>query len=166
MLLLIGKFACFVLCYAGGLVGGVFLHELGHAAMALLATGQRVEMEVGTGGRRGRFPMGRLQLNVRSKGLRYGATRYERYLEPRRVQALVAAGGPLASLLGCLGFAWLTVSLPAGSWAWIGSFALALANFRILMVALWPWEYRPGGGDEIWPSDGLDLWRLWRFRSD
>ncbi|EDY84223.1 hypothetical protein VDG1235_3854 [Verrucomicrobiia bacterium DG1235] len=50
-----------------------------------------------------------------------------------------------------------------GSWAWIVFLGLTVANFRILIVAVWPMEYRPNGPDgEVWLSDGLDVWRMWR----
>lgn len=161
MFLIVGKFACLVACYLGGIVGGVFLHELGHAMAALLATRQRVEMEIGSAGKRGCLGLGRLNMVFRSQGLRYGATRYDRSVESRGTQAFVAVGGPLASLLATAFFVWVMVSSTLGSWGWIICLGLAIANFRILIVALWPIEYRPDGEDgDLWLSDGLDLWRL------
>lgn len=150
-----------IACYLGGIVGGVFLHELGHALMALLVTKQRVEMEVGSLGGRKSLDIGRLNLAFRLGGLRYGATKYERGKESSRTQALVAMGGPLASLMATLLFGGLMASSVLGSWLWIVSLGLGLANFRILIVAVWPMEYRPMGSEgEVWLSDGLDVWRL------
>ncbi len=161
MLLLIGKFVCLLGCYFGGLVAGVLFHELGHALLALLATRQRIAVEIGSAGKRGLWHCGRLEFCFRSKGLRYGATRYERLAESRLAQGLVAIGGPLASFLAVGVFGWLMVTSLVGSWTWIVGLGLAIANFRILIVAVWPIEYRPTGEDgEVWVSDGLDLWRL------
>lgn len=162
-MLLIGKFACLLGCYLGGIVGGVFLHELGHALAALVATRQRLELEVGSAGGRWSFSLGRLWISARSRGLFYGVTRYDRGSVSRMRQTLVALGGPLASLAACLGFGWLTTQEVVGSWAWIVFLGLTVANFRILIVAVWPMEYRPNGPDgEVWLSDGLDVWRMWR----
>ncbi|MDQ8201110.1 M50 family metallopeptidase, partial [Pelagicoccus enzymogenes] len=161
MALLIGKFICLLACYFGGLALGVLLHELGHALVALLATRQRVELEVGSSGGRRHLQLGRLSLVLRSRGWRYGATRYERSKESRAAQAAVALGGPLASLMAVLGFAYLMLSSQVGSWMWIVALGVAIANFRIWLIAVWPIEYRPQGeGGEVWVSDGLDLWRL------
>lgn len=161
MALLIGKFTCLLACYFGGLLGGVLGHELGHALTALLATRQRVEMELGTAGKRGEARLGRLSLVFRSRGLRYGATRYDRAKESRGAQAAVALGGPAASALAVCGLGWLMVTSTVGSWTWIVALGLATANFRILIVAVWPTEYRPlGQGGPVWVSDGLDVWRL------
>lgn len=163
MPLLIGKFAWLIGCYLGGIVSGVFLHELGHALVALLATRQRVDLEVGASGAKAAFSLGRLGFSFRSRGLRYGATRYERAGESRMRQTLVALGGPVASVAACLGFGWLTVSLVVGTWEWIAFLGLTVANFRILIVAVWPLEYRAEGDEgEVWLSDGLDVWRIWR----
>lgn len=163
MPLLIGKFACLLACYLGGIVGGVFLHELGHALAALAFTRQRVAMEVGSAGKRGGFRLGRLELTLRSRGLRYGATRYDRSSESRATQVLVALGGPAASLLAFSLFVWMMVGALLGSWLWIAWLGLAVANFRILIVSVWPLEYRPDGEEgDAWLSDGLDVWRLVR----
>ncbi|MDQ8185368.1 M50 family metallopeptidase [Pelagicoccus sp. SDUM812002] len=167
MVLMIGKFACLLACYFGGLVAGVFLHELGHALLALLVTRQRVEVEVGSSGKRGSVNLGRLTLGFRSSGHRYGATRYDREEETRGRQAWVALGGPLASLVAVLGFTWLMVSSPVGSWLWVASLGLGVANFRIFIVAVWPIEYQPNGEvGEVWVSDGLDFWRLMTNKRD
>ncbi len=161
MLLIVAKFACLTACYFGGLIGGVFFHELGHALAALLATRQGVEMEIGSAGKRGCIRLGRLDLVFRSRGQRYGSTRYDRSRESRGAQAFVAIGGPLASLLATAVFVWIMVSSTLGSWGWIICLGLAIANFRILIVAVWPIKYRPDGEDgDVWLSDGLDLWRL------
>lgn len=167
MPLLIGKFVCLLGCYLGGLVGGVFLHEAGHALAALLATRQRVQMEIGSAGKRWRFRLGRLDLVFRSQGLRYGATRYDRSVESRSVQALVASCGPGASFGVSIFFGWIMVSSVVGSWSWVVCLGLAIASFRILIVSVWPIEYRPDGeGGEVWRSDGLDFWRLVTNKQD
>ncbi len=167
MVLVIGKFACLVACYFGGLVGGVFWHELGHAVVALLVTRQKVELEIGAGGTRRCLNLGRLELVFRTSGHRYGATRYERSRESRGTQVAVALGGPLASVFAVSFFTWLMVGSPVGAWAWVVSLGLTIANFRILIVAVWPIEYRPlGEGGAVWLSDGLDIWRLLSNKRD
>lgn len=159
----IAKFLCLFASYIAGIVGGVFLHELGHSLAALLATRQRIALEVGTAGRRYSFVLGRLEIVVFSRGIKYGLTRYDRLGESRWSQTLVALGGPLASLAAVVGFAWLTTGEPVGSWSWITFFGMCVANFRILLTSLWPIEFRPHGPDgEVWLSDSLDLWRMWR----
>lgn len=156
-----------VACYLGGIVSGVFLHELGHALMALLVTRQKVELEVGADGGRKVLRLGRLELVGRSQGLRYGATRYNRGTESRGTQAWVSAGGPVASLAAVLVFGWLLVDSVVGDWLWIVWLGLLAANFRIFIVSVWPMEYRPRGpGGEVWLSDGLDLWRLLTSKRD
>ncbi|MBK1875234.1 M50 family metallopeptidase [Pelagicoccus mobilis] len=166
-MLLVGKLVCLIACYLGGIVSGVFLHELGHSVMALLTTRQKVALEVGSAGARKELRLGRLELVGRSRGLRYGATRYDRESESRGVQAVVAIGGPLASSLAVLLFAWLLVNSVVGDWVWIVWLGLLVANFRILIVAVWPIEYRPDGPEgEVWLSDGLDLWRLLTSKHD
>lgn len=165
MLLVLGKFACLVVCYLSGIVGGVLLHEMGHALVALVATRQRVQLEVGSAGGACRCKLGRLALVFRARGLRYGATRYDREAVSRGRQAWVALGGPLASVAAVLLFGWLLVNSLIGDWAWVAWLGLLAANFRILIVAVWPMEYRPdGAAGEVWVSDGLDVWRLLRSR--
>jgi len=165
MALILAKLLWLWAWYVAGIVGGVFLHELGHALAALWVTRQRVELEVGRAGGTVCWKLGRLELAFRARGLRYGATRYGRSAETRGRQALVALGGPLASALACFGFGWATVASVVGTWPWIAFLGLSVANFRILLVAIWPLAYRPDGPDgEEWLSDSLDLWRLWRRR--
>jgi len=165
MLLLIGKFVVLLAAYLGGIVLGVLAHELGHAVMAFLVTRQKVELEVGSAGGRAKVSLGRLELCFRTRGLRYGVTRYDRAVESRGKQAWVAVGGPVASVLAVVLFGWLLVNAVVGSWIWILWLGLMVANFRILIVAIWPIEYRPNGTTgEVWVSDGLDLWRLLRSK--
>ncbi|MBC2605132.1 M50 family metallopeptidase [Pelagicoccus albus] len=165
MIPLAAKFLFLILCYALGIVGGVFLHELGHALVALCVTRQPIEMEIGKGPKCVSFGVGRLRIRLSLRGLRYGLTRYDRGRETRGRQALVALGGPMASLAALIGFGALTVNSQVGEWVWIFGLAATIANFRIFIVAIWPIEYRPEGeGGQVWLSDGLDLWHLLRSK--
>lgn len=150
----------FVAVLIDGIYLGVLLHEMGHAVAALLVTRQSVSIQVGTSDRNVGLSLGRLTVLLGLAGFRYGATRYDRSRESIGVQRWVIAGGPLVSLC-------VTVVLALGlgrfepwSWIWIALFALFVANFRILIVSIWPIEYpSPDGSDEVWLSDGLDFWR-------
>ncbi len=160
--LFVAKAVGLIAVYFSGLVLGTVLHELGHAFMALLATRQQVGVEIGRNAR-ARARLGRLRVLFGAKGLRYGFTRYDRSAVSRGRQTLVALAGPLASLAGCVAFAWLAFASSPESWLWVLWLGLSIANFRILVVSLWPIAYRPDGPEgEVWLSDALDLWRLWR----
>lgn len=163
--LVLGKIAFLIAAYVLGIVVGVILHELGHALVALLATRQRVAVEIGTGGREVKLRVWRLDCVLRGKGLRYGATRYVRNRESTGRQIAVALGGPLASLASVVGFGWLVTRSLVGNWEWIGWLGLCVASFRIFIVSVWPIRYRssedPGAE---WESDGLDIWQMWKKR--
>lgn len=148
--------------YLGGLVVATFLHELGHAVAALRVTTQRIALQVGRTGCCS-FSFGRLDISFSSRGLRYGFTRYDRTAVSRERQTVVAVCGPLASLIVCLACVFFALNSVSGEWIWILWIGLLVANFRILIVALWPMEYRPDGPEgEVWLSDALDVWRMWR----
>ena len=163
--LIAGKLVFFVFAFVCGIYGGVFFHELGHALGALIGTKQTVELQVGTGSRPVSFELGRLKVLLGLKGFRYGFTRYDRTRENLGVQVFVAALGPLATLLwGAFCFAWVYFT-PIKEWTWIAGTACFIANFRILMVVLWPFEYRPyADRDDVWLSDTLDVWRMLKRR--
>lgn len=163
MELVLGKFLLLFAVYLAGIVVAVVLHELGHALAGLLATRQKMAVEIGRTGKSCSARLGRLNFRLSLKGLRYGATRYERDAEPIGRQIAVACGGPVASLAAVGVLAWLTAGAVVGSVIWICWLALCVANFRVLIVAIWPIEYRPEGSEgEVWASDGLDIWRMLR----
>jgi len=156
-----------VLAYAAGLWLATLAHELGHGIAAAALTRQRVRLEVGSGRRAFSFSLGRVDFRFGSSGLRYGSASYERSRETWLRQLLVAAAGPLASAAAFAGFACLAGLAAAGDWDWYLWLGLCLANFRILLVAVWPIELsRPGDSGEVLVSDGLDIWRLWRNRGE
>ncbi|MDQ8204960.1 M50 family metallopeptidase [Pelagicoccus sp. SDUM812003] len=160
------KFAWLGLVYWLGLGVAVVAHELGHAVMALLVTRQKVSLQVGqpAAGREGSiFTLGRLELRLSPRRFRYGFTRYDRAAESRARQTWVALAGPAASLLGCGLLAALATNTLVGSGWWILWLGLFVSHFRILIVSVWPLEYRPQGAEgEVWLSDSLDIWRMWR----
>ncbi len=161
--LVVAKLCGLIAAYGVGLCLGTLLHELGHAVAALVATRQRIALELGRGPGFKRLQLGRLGLALGPWRLWHGATRYDRRREPRGVQALVALAGPVASLAALAGGVIALQRWEIGSWLWVAALGFAAANFRILLVALWPIAYRPDGAEgEVWLSDGLDLWRLWR----
>ncbi len=155
------KVLLFVVALLDGIYLGVLLHEMGHVLVALLVTRQSVTLQVGTSDRNVRFSFGRLTVLLGLAGFRYGATRYDRSSESIGVQRWVIAGGPIASLCVtvCLGLSlW---RFEPWSWVWVALLAFFVANFRILIVSLWPIEYpAPDGSGDVWLSDGLDFWRI------
>ena len=163
LILALTKFLWLGAVYLVGLGVGVLAHELGHAALATLLTRQRVLLQVGQGPRFFRGRLGRLEFRLSARGYRFGFTRYVRETESRWRQTFVAAAGPAASLLACAVLAWATVNAVVGGWDWIAYLGLFVSNFRILIVALWPIAYRPSPqSEEVWLSDSLDIWRMWR----
>ena len=162
---ILAKFLCLAAVYVVGLFIGVFFHELGHALAALLATSQRIGLEVGRSRRPWRLALGRLELRLGLAGFRNGFTRYDRAAVGKGRQLFVAASGPLASATACAACMLALERLAPGGWAWIVAVGLLVANLRILVVSLWPMEYRPDGAEgEVWLSDALDIWRLLRRR--
>lgn len=161
------KLALFVLAFVGGLYLGVLFHELGHATVALLATRLPVELQVGTNDAAPGARLARLTMKLGLRGFRYGFTRYDRAAVSRGRQTAVALGGPAATLVWAGLLVWWALSSTPGSWVWIIGAAFFIANFRILMVVTWPFEYHPyKDKDEVWLSDTLDVWRLWRAKNE
>ncbi|MEM9160870.1 MAG: M50 family metallopeptidase [Verrucomicrobiota bacterium] len=160
--LIVVKMLWFALTFVWGVYVGVVFHELGHSLAALLATRQKVELQVGTSEGRG-FSLGRLAVRLGIQGFRYGFTRYERANESVGKQAFVALCGPLATLAWGGACVWgaLASAEDMTSFAWILWAGFFIANFRIFMVVVWPFEYRPNGPEgEVWLSDSLDVWRM------
>ena len=161
MEIIVLKALLFVAALLDGVYLGVLLHELGHAAMALLATRQPIAVQVGTSARNVEFGVGRLTVKLGLAGFRYGSTRYDRSRESIGAQRWVIAGGPLVSLGATVVLGLGLGRFETWSWIWVALLALFVANFRILIVSLWPIEYpAPDGSGERWESDGLDFWRL------
>ncbi len=160
------KFLWLAGCYGVGIGVAVVVHELGHAFASLLVTRQRIELQIGKRASDAKgWRVGRLQVFWSPRGFHLGATRYDRTAVSRVRQMAVAAAGPLASFVFFAFFAVLMSRSLLGGWQWISFLGLSVANFRILIVALWPVAYRPHGPEgEVWLSDGLDFWRLWRGR--
>lgn len=162
-LIVLGKLLWLLIAYLLGLVGGVFLHELGHALAVLTVTKQSALLQIGRDERSEAVTIGRISLLCSWRGLRYGFTRYDREAEPIRKQIFVAACGPLASLFFSLTFLLAFAASEGGSWSWFGFLGLFVANLRILVTSLWPRPYHPDGSEgEAWLSDGLDIWHMWR----
>lgn len=153
----------FVAALFDGIYLGVLVHEMGHALVALLGTRQSIVLQVGTDDRNVRFSVGRLTAFLGLAGFRYGATHYDRSRESVRVQRWVIAGGPIASLCVTVGLGLSLWRFEPWSWIWVALFAFFVANFRILIVSLWPIEHlSPDGSGAVWLSDGLDFWRVGR----
>ena len=158
---IIWKSGLFVGALLDGVFVGVFLHELGHALVALVATRQRVVAQVGNSAAPLEWKFGRLTMRLGIKGFRYGFTEYDRESESLRTQMAVALGGPLVSLLIVALCGWWVFVTPLGTWLWIVGFGFFIANVRIAIVSLWPMRYRPfDDKDEIWLSDALDIWEM------
>ncbi|MCH6258283.1 hypothetical protein MLD52_17105 [Puniceicoccaceae bacterium K14] len=157
------KLTILLVCYPLGLVVSVFVHELGHSMAALAVTKQPIHLAIGKGELLERISIGRLSVHASWRGMQFGSTRYDRSLESRNTQLLIALGGPLLTVLLAVSLGWFLKDIPLGGWQGLSSLALFVANFRILIVSLWPMEYRPNSdGEEIWLSDALDIWRLLR----
>lgn len=140
----------FVIALLDGIYLGVLLHEMGHALAALLVTRQTVTLQVGTSDRNVRFSFGRLTAFLGLAGFRYGATRYDRSRESIGVQRWVIAGGPIASLCVTVFLGLSLWRFEPWSWIWVALLAFFVANFRILIVSLWPIEYpAPDGSGDI-----------------
>ena len=139
-----------------------FLHELGHASMVLLLTGQRATIQLGRRGLRCRLQLGRLRMILNlGPGAAFSRCLLEDLSEislSRRVWFFL--GGPIASLLLSLLFGGLALS-STGSGPWLITLAM-IPLFQFLLTIL-PWRYPPGigvmGG---MPSDGLYVVRLIR----
>jgi len=158
---LVLKVLLFAVALIDGIYLGVLVHELGHALVALVATKQSVTLKVGRSREPVKLKLGRLSMELGIAGFRYGSTSYDRTLETVPTQRWIIAGGPVATLVVtvCLGISlwWFE---PWG-WIWIGLFGLFVANFRILVTALWPMEYpNPENKEDVWLSDSLDFWRM------
>lgn len=157
--------AILVAAYPVCLVVSVFVHELGHALTALFVSKQEIRLMLGQGGNRREMRLGRLFLSFAFRGLQFGATSYDRTRESIGVQLAVAFGGPLMSIALAVGGGLLLMDTPLGDWQGLLLLALFVANFRILIVALWPIRYRPSkDSDDVWLSDSLDIWQLLNAR--
>lgn len=159
--IIVAKALFFVAVLLDGVYIGVLFHELGHALVAFVFTKQPIEVQVGADDRNFEISLGRLNVKLGLRGFRYGATRYDRESESLGAQRWVILGGPAASLIATATFAASLQYFEVWSWLWLALFAFFVANFRILIVSLWPIEYlAPDGSGETWLSDGLDFWRL------
>lgn len=157
------KLIILLVSYPVGLVLSVFIHELGHSLVALITTKQTVFLNIGRGQAKKSVRLGRLVVGTSFRSLQLGSTSYDRSLEGRGVQLGVALGGPLISLTVALLVGAFLKDIPLGTLLGLGLLAWFVANFRILIVSLWPIAYQPNKDDsEVWLSDGLDIWRLFR----
>lgn len=154
------KAALFVLSILDGIYLGVLAHEFGHALVALLVTRQSIGLQVGRSRQPLMINLGRLSIALGLVGFRYGSTTYDRSRETSLTQRWVIAGGPIASFVVTVSLGISLWQFEPWGWVWIGLFGLFVANFRILIVSLWPMEHKaPGENGEIWLSDSLDFWR-------
>lgn len=103
-----------------------FVHELGHALVAVFAVGGRVTVIQGPDPARARFSVGRLDFRMHGLPLPHqtwiGWAHWDESARPRR-QALALAGGPAASLLSAA--ACFTGALASGGTARFILFVLA-----------------------------------------
>ena len=137
-----------------------FLHELGHASMALLLTGQRATIQLGRRGLRCRLQLGRLRMILNlGPGAAFSRCLLEDLDEiPLGRRACFFLGGPIASLLLALLFGGLALS-STGPGPWPITLAM-IPLFQFLFTTL-PWTFPPGiGAMEGMPSDGLYVLRL------
>ncbi len=155
------KALVFVASLLDGIYLGVIAHELGHALVALTLTSQNVRIKVGTSAALLNFNINRLSISLGLAGFRYGATSYDRSQEPIATQRYVILGGPIASLVLTIAFGASLWQFEPWSWLWVILFGFFVANFRILIVSIWPMQYKaPDGSGDVWLSDSLDFWRM------
>ncbi len=158
---LVLKFLLFIFALLDGIYLGVLVHELGHALVALMATGQSVKLKIGLSKQPIELNWGRISIELGLVGFRYGSTSYDRSRESSKTQRWIVLGGPLASLIVTAGLGMSLFKFEAWGWIWVGLLGLFVANLRILITALWPTEYiNPENPEEVWLSDSLDFWRL------
>lgn len=158
---LVLKVLLFVFALLDGIYLGVLVHELGHALVALSLTGQSVKLKVGLSKQPVKLDWGRMLIELGIVGFRYGSTTYDRSQETSKTQRWIVAGGPIASLFVTASLGMSLFRFEAWSWIWIALLGFFVANFRILITALWPMEYRnPQKPEEVWLSDSLDFWRM------
>ena len=144
-----------------GVYLGILAHELGHAIVALALTRQNVTVKVGTLGEVVGLSLGRLTLKLGLKGFRYGSASYDRQMESVKRQRWIILGGPSVTLLLTIGFGLSLSHFEPWGWVWVALMGFFVANFRILIVSLWPIAYQaPDGSGEVWKSDTLDFLTL------
>jgi hypothetical protein len=138
------------------------VHELGHAVMALLLTGQDVTVQVDQRGwkRWARFGRLNIVLHVGPSTL-WSVSRCDRWVEVPRLRKLwICMGGPVASLLLTLLVRWLALSARAVAPLFDVCTGVSLI---LLILTSFPWRYpRWMGALKGMPSDGLQVWRLAR----
>ena len=155
------KALLFVAALLEGVYLGVLAHELGHAIVALVLTRQNVTVKVGTLGEVIGLSMGRLTLRLGLKGFRYGSTAYERQMESVERQRFIILGGPCVTLFLTFALGLSLARFEPWGWVWVALMGLFVANFRILVVSLWPIAYRDqDGSGQFWKSDTLDFLTL------
>jgi len=138
-----------------------FLHELGHASMVLLLTGQVATIQLGRRGfRRCRLQLGRVRLILNlGPGAAFSRCLLEDLSEiPLNRRACFFLGGPIASLLLALLFGGLALSSTRpGPWP----ITLAMIPLFQFLLTILPWTFPPGiGAMAGMPSDGLYVLRL------
>jgi hypothetical protein len=153
---------CFV-----GLPGLLIVHELGHAVVALLCTGNRVIVRLGRPPALLRLALGRLELHFRP----FDGSGFYQILDwqqttPRQ-RAWAALGGPVSTLLVLVaGSALAVVSRPALDALYFLSAGIAFLAVLQLLLTVPPIHYPTWWGDYAGTySDGYHVWRLWSTRS-
>jgi hypothetical protein len=155
----------FVVCFVG-LPALLLVHELGHAAVVLLLTRQRVVVRLGRPPALLRVACGRLEFQLRpldGSGF-YHILGWQR-TTPRQ-RAWAALGGPAATLL---------VMATAGSLAALGrpspgpayflSSGIAFLALLQLVLTVPPLRYPRWWGDYAGTnSDGYTFWQFWASR--
>jgi len=138
------------------------IHELGHASLLLLVTGQNVTIQLGRHGKRLSHQFGRLTIVCY---MEFGANFGIYYLEKDKWDKIpltqliwVQLGGPIASLLLFIVFGSLTVWT---KWSVPLYIIFACVNFLLTLFTTFPCQYPKWTGVMAGlPNDVLSAWRL------
>tara|TARA_Y100001934_G_scaffold252301_1_gene316227 strand:+ start:837 stop:1361 length:525 start_codon:yes stop_codon:yes gene_type:complete len=140
-----------------------FLHEMGHALLALLLTSEPVQTRMGASFEKPLFRLGRLGVAFSFRRGFSGFTGYDRESLGKGALLAVIAAGPVVSASGAAASVW-TLSAWGDIYVWrvVGA-AFLIVNAIVFLKSAAPAVLR---GNEDFPegglSDGLDFWREMR----